>query len=101
MVRDVAVRFCTANPTIGVFSRALIMGGVGTSESERCHLNEDKVQDALGRPVVEKTVPSSDDNRMWRPRGERLNPAFTLQRHTATTAGVMVWGVIAYNTGHS
>ncbi|GFU75966.1 transposable element Tcb2 transposase [Trichonephila clavipes] len=43
---------------------------------------------------------SSDDNRVrvWRHRGERLNPAFDLQRHTAPTAGVMVWGVIAYNT---
>ncbi|GFX01529.1 transposable element Tcb2 transposase [Trichonephila clavipes] len=33
-----------------------------------------------------------------RPRDERLNPAFALQRHTTPTAGVMVWGVIAYNT---
>ncbi|GFS73838.1 transposable element Tcb2 transposase [Trichonephila clavipes] len=43
---------------------------------------------------------SSDDNRVrvWRPRGERLNPAFALQRHTSPTVGVMVWGVIAYNT---
>ncbi|GFY03953.1 transposable element Tcb2 transposase [Trichonephila clavipes] len=43
---------------------------------------------------------SSDDNRVrvWRPRGERLNPAFTLQRHTASTAGVMAWCAIAYNT---
>ncbi|GFX67924.1 transposable element Tcb2 transposase [Trichonephila clavipes] len=43
---------------------------------------------------------SSDDNRVcvWRPRGERLNPAFALQRYTAPTAGVIVWGVIAYNT---
>ncbi|GFT39024.1 transposable element Tcb2 transposase [Trichonephila clavipes] len=43
---------------------------------------------------------SSDDNRarVWRPRGERLNPAFALQRHTPPTAVVMVWGVIAYNT---
>ncbi|GFT93146.1 transposable element Tcb2 transposase [Trichonephila clavipes] len=43
---------------------------------------------------------SSDGNRVrvWRPRGERLSPAFALQRHTAPTAGVMVWGVIAYNT---
>ncbi|GFT38951.1 transposable element Tcb2 transposase [Trichonephila clavipes] len=42
---------------------------------------------------------SSDDNRVrvWRPRGERLNPTFALQRHTALTAGVMVWGAIAYN----
>ncbi|GFT75731.1 transposable element Tcb2 transposase [Trichonephila clavipes] len=43
---------------------------------------------------------SSDDNRVrvWRPRGERLSPAFALQRHTAPTAGVMVWGAITYNT---
>ncbi|GFX98778.1 transposable element Tcb1 transposase [Trichonephila clavipes] len=34
-----------------------------------------------------------DDNRVrvWRPRGERLNPAFSLQRHITPTAGVMVW----------
>ncbi|GFV79111.1 transposable element Tcb2 transposase [Trichonephila clavipes] len=46
---------------------------------------------------------SSDDNRVrvWRPRVERLNPAFALQRHTSPTAGVMVWGAIAYNTGVS
>ncbi|GFX09424.1 transposable element Tcb2 transposase [Trichonephila clavipes] len=43
---------------------------------------------------------SSDDNhvRVWRPRAERLNPAFILQRHTVFRAGVMIWGVIAYNT---
>ncbi|GFU63304.1 transposable element Tcb2 transposase [Trichonephila clavipes] len=43
---------------------------------------------------------SSDDNRVrvWRPRGERLNPAFALQQHIASTAGVMVWGAIAYST---
>ncbi|GFV52643.1 transposable element Tcb2 transposase [Trichonephila clavipes] len=33
-----------------------------------------------------------------RPRDERLNPAFALQRHTTPTAGVMVWSAIAYNT---
>ncbi|GFT70053.1 transposable element Tcb2 transposase [Trichonephila clavipes] len=42
---------------------------------------------------------SSDDNHVcvWRPRREHLNPAFALQRHTTPTAGVMVWGVIAFN----
>ncbi|GFV76835.1 transposable element Tcb2 transposase [Trichonephila clavipes] len=47
-----------------------------------------------------KINPSSDENhvRVWRPRAARLKPAFALQRHTASTAGVMVWGVIAYNT---
>ncbi|GFX60942.1 transposable element Tcb1 transposase [Trichonephila clavipes] len=73
---------------------------VVTSGSERCHLHKDQAQDDLDRPVIEKTAPSNDDNRVrvWRLRGERINPAFTLQRHTASTAGVMVWGVIAYNT---
>ncbi|GFX28165.1 transposable element Tcb2 transposase [Trichonephila clavipes] len=35
---------------------------------------------------------SSDDNRVrvWRPRGECLNPAFASQRHTAPTAGVKI-----------
>ncbi|GFW34481.1 transposable element Tcb1 transposase [Trichonephila clavipes] len=43
---------------------------------------------------------SSDDNRdpLWRPRDEHLNPAFALQRHTAPTAGLMIWDTIAYNT---
>ncbi|GFX13068.1 transposable element Tcb2 transposase [Trichonephila clavipes] len=36
--------------------------------------------------------------RVWRPRGECLNPAFALQRHTAPTAGVMVWGALVCNT---
>ncbi|GFT63472.1 transposable element Tcb2 transposase [Trichonephila clavipes] len=35
---------------------------------------------------------SSDNNRVrvWRPRGERHNPVFALQRHTASATGVMV-----------
>ncbi|GFT64019.1 transposable element Tcb2 transposase [Trichonephila clavipes] len=43
---------------------------------------------------------SSDDYhvRVWKPRGERLNPAFVLQQQTTPTAGVMVWGAIAHNT---
>ncbi|GFX58582.1 hypothetical protein TNCV_417611 [Trichonephila clavipes] len=31
---------------------------------------------------------------VWRPRGERFNPAFALQRLTTPTAGVIVWGAI-------
>ncbi|GFU96766.1 transposable element Tcb1 transposase [Trichonephila clavipes] len=43
---------------------------------------------------------SSDENRVrvWRPLGERLNPAFALQLCTAPTAVVMVWGASDYNT---
>ncbi|GFX82580.1 transposable element Tcb2 transposase [Trichonephila clavipes] len=65
-------------------------GGVGAVDP-RFHKHEDQAQDALDRPVVEKTAKS-------KPCGERLNPAFALQRHTAPTADVMVWGAIAYNT---
>ncbi|GFU52121.1 HTH_Tnp_Tc3_2 domain-containing protein [Trichonephila clavipes] len=35
-------------------------GGVGTRGSERCHLHENDAQDALDRPVVEKTAKSSE-----------------------------------------
>ncbi|GFV79503.1 transposable element Tcb2 transposase [Trichonephila clavipes] len=43
---------------------------------------------------------SSDDNRVrvWRARSDHLNTTFALQRHSAPTAGVMVWGAIADNT---
>ncbi|GFV39885.1 transposable element Tcb2 transposase [Trichonephila clavipes] len=39
-----------------------------------------------------------NSGRDWRPRGERHNPAFALQRHSSPTAGVMVWNAKAYNT---
>ncbi|GFV99983.1 transposable element Tcb2 transposase [Trichonephila clavipes] len=91
-----------------LFSEENKTGGAVTSKSERCHLHKDQAQDALDRPVINKTATSdesrfnlsSDDNcvRVLKPRGERLDPAFALHRHTAPTAGVMVWGVIAYNT---
>ncbi|GFT29763.1 hypothetical protein TNCV_4891641 [Trichonephila clavipes] len=35
---------------------------------------------------------------MRKSRGEHLNPAFALQRHTAPKAGVMVWVAIANDT---
>ncbi|GFW47351.1 transposable element Tcb1 transposase [Trichonephila clavipes] len=77
-----------------------------------------QVAPSLGAPVSSRTIRrrlakghlgsrdesrfnlSNDNNRVrvWRPRGERLNPTFTLQRHTAPTAGVTVWGAIALNT---
>ncbi|GFW14002.1 transposable element Tcb1 transposase [Trichonephila clavipes] len=39
--------------------------------------------------------------RVWRLRGERLNPASVLLRHTAPLAGLMVWGAVAYITQSS
>ncbi|GFT09384.1 transposable element Tcb1 transposase [Trichonephila clavipes] len=45
-------------------------------------------------------VLGTDDNRVrvWRRPGERYNFPHTVLRHTARTAGVMVWGAIAYDS---
>ncbi|GFY07023.1 transposable element Tc1 transposase [Trichonephila clavipes] len=45
-------------------------------------------------------VLGTDDNRVWvwRHPGERYNSPQTVLRHTARTAGVMVWGVIVYDS---
>ncbi|GFW55816.1 transposable element Tc1 transposase [Trichonephila clavipes] len=44
-------------------------------------------------------VLGTDDNRVrvWRRPDERNNFSYTVLRHTAHTAGVMVWGAIAYD----
>ncbi|GFW92021.1 transposable element Tcb2 transposase [Trichonephila clavipes] len=45
-------------------------------------------------------VLGADDNRVrvWRHPGERYDSPHTFLRHTARTAGVMVWGAIAYDS---
>ncbi|GFV80394.1 transposable element Tcb1 transposase [Trichonephila clavipes] len=45
-------------------------------------------------------VLGTDDNRVWvwRRPGERYNSPHTVLRPTARTAGVMVWGAIAYDS---
>ncbi|GFX78563.1 transposable element Tcb2 transposase [Trichonephila clavipes] len=45
-------------------------------------------------------VLGTDDNRVqvWRRPGVRYNSFHTVLRHTARTAGVMVWGAIAYDS---
>ncbi|GFX07459.1 transposable element Tc1 transposase [Trichonephila clavipes] len=45
-------------------------------------------------------VLGTDDNRVrvWRRPGERYNSPHTVLRHTARTAGVMVWGAIVYDS---
>ncbi|GFV69516.1 transposable element Tcb1 transposase [Trichonephila clavipes] len=45
-------------------------------------------------------VLGTDDNcvRVWRHPGERYNFPYTVLRHTARTAGVMVWGAITYDS---
>ncbi|GFU90078.1 transposable element Tcb1 transposase [Trichonephila clavipes] len=59
----------------------------------------------IGQKVVfsdeSRFVLRTDDNRVrvWRRPGERYNsPPYTVLRHTARTAGVMVWGAIAYDS---
>ncbi|GFS51691.1 transposable element Tcb2 transposase [Trichonephila clavipes] len=45
-------------------------------------------------------VLGADDNRVrvWRCPGERYNSPHTVLRHTARTAGVMIWGAIAFDS---
>ncbi|GFT82316.1 transposable element Tcb1 transposase [Trichonephila clavipes] len=45
-------------------------------------------------------VLGTDNNRVreWRRPGERYNSPHTVLRHTACTAGIMVWGSIAYDS---
>ncbi|KFM58838.1 Transposable element Tc1 transposase, partial [Stegodyphus mimosarum] len=45
----------------------------------------------------------ADDHRVrvWKGRGQRSQSAFVLQRHTAITPGVMVWGAISYDSRSS
>ncbi|GFU93601.1 transposable element Tcb1 transposase [Trichonephila clavipes] len=45
-------------------------------------------------------VLGTDDNRVrvWRYPGEQYNSPHTVLRHTARTAGVMVWGAIVYDS---
>ncbi|GFY25340.1 transposable element Tcb1 transposase [Trichonephila clavipes] len=45
-------------------------------------------------------VLGTDDNRVrvWRRPGDRYNSNHTALRHTARTAGVLVWGAIAYDS---
>ncbi|GFU09024.1 transposable element Tcb1 transposase [Trichonephila clavipes] len=77
-----------------------------TSRREDHHIVRNaRVQPTAYRPSSKHSDESrfnlrSDDNcvRVGRPRGERLNPASALQRHTAPIADVMVSGTIAYNT---
>ncbi|GFV68240.1 hypothetical protein TNCV_1875221 [Trichonephila clavipes] len=58
-------------------------GGVGTSESERCHSHENQAQDALDRPVVEQTATSMAS---WAPHEfERIRGKVTanMERNTS------------------
>ncbi|GFU42479.1 transposable element Tcb1 transposase [Trichonephila clavipes] len=84
------------------FERGRIIGMMEAG-LEWCHARRNWTADEWNQVVFSDESRfnlSSDDNRVrvWRPRGERLNPTFSLQQHTAPIAGVMVWDTIAYNT---
>ncbi|GFV65060.1 transposable element Tc1 transposase [Trichonephila clavipes] len=46
---------------------------------------------------------SADDHRtrVWRRSGQRSDPAFIVERHTAISQGVTVWGAISWDTRSS
>ncbi|GFT89016.1 HTH_Tnp_Tc3_2 domain-containing protein [Trichonephila clavipes] len=46
---------------------------------------------------------SADDHRtrVWRRTGQRSDPAFIVERHTAISQGVAVWGAISWDTRSS
>ncbi|GFW00992.1 transposable element Tcb2 transposase [Trichonephila clavipes] len=58
----------------------------------------------IGKKIVfsdaSRFVLGTDDNRewVWRCPGERYNSSHTVLRHTARTAGAMVWGATAYDS---
>ncbi|GFX49902.1 transposable element Tcb1 transposase [Trichonephila clavipes] len=89
IVRNACIQPTTSSAAI----QAHVPPSLGTHMSSR----------TIRRHLAEEHLGSRrphDDNRVrvWRPCSERLNPAIALQRHIALTAGVMVWGVVAYNT---
>ncbi|GFX42505.1 HTH_Tnp_Tc3_2 domain-containing protein [Trichonephila clavipes] len=59
---------------------------------ETCHLS-DECRFSL----------SADDHRtrVWRRTGQRSDPAFIVERHTAISQGVTVWGAISWDTRSS
>ncbi|GFT79249.1 transposable element Tcb1 transposase [Trichonephila clavipes] len=88
--------------------------GSGTTRKTRRREDRRIVREALVDPTVTRStiradvvfsdesrfVLGTEDNhvRVWRRPGERYNPPHNLLRHTARTAGVMVWEAIAYDS---
>ncbi|GFX91393.1 transposable element Tcb1 transposase [Trichonephila clavipes] len=93
-------RFRRQHEQLSQFKRGIIISMMEAWWSSRRIARQLGHFDCVKRSDESRFNLCSDDNRVrvWRPRGERLNPALALQRHTAPTAGVTVWDVIAYNT---
>ncbi|GFT63219.1 transposable element Tcb2 transposase [Trichonephila clavipes] len=105
IVRNARVQATASSAAIQAQVISLLEAPVSTRILRRClaevHLGSwHPLRELPLTPTLRRLRLESDNNRVrvWRPRGERLNPAFAYQRQTSPTSGVIVWGVIAYNT---
>ncbi|GFX76069.1 HTH_Tnp_Tc3_2 domain-containing protein [Trichonephila clavipes] len=60
-------------------------------------------KETTDRSWLEEPTLSDDDHRtrVWRRTGQRSDPAFIVERHTAISQGVTVWGAISWDTRSS
>ncbi|GFU41709.1 transposable element Tcb1 transposase [Trichonephila clavipes] len=77
------------------WSASRVARQLGRSDCVWCHLRGNWTEAEWNQVVFSDesrlNLNSDDDRfRVWRPRVERLKPAFTSQRHNTPTAGVMV-----------
>ncbi|GFS94112.1 transposable element Tcb1 transposase [Trichonephila clavipes] len=83
------------------FERGLIIG-MKTAGWSTCRVAGQNVTDWQKVVFSDefRFVLGKDDNRVrvWRCPGERYNSPHTVLRHTARTAGVMVWEAIVYDS---
>ncbi|GFY13320.1 transposable element Tcb2 transposase [Trichonephila clavipes] len=96
-------RFRRQYEQLSQFERERIIGMMQGEWSSRRVARQLGHSDCVVRRCWGQWIRESDESRfnrvcVWKTRGERLNPVFALQQHTAPTAGMMVWNAIAYNT---
>ncbi|GFW72180.1 transposable element Tc1 transposase [Trichonephila clavipes] len=83
------------------FERGLIIGmKIAGWLTHRVASQVDRSKCAARNCWEQWTREGTENNRVrvWRHPGERYNSPHTVLRHTARTAGVMVWGAIAYDS---
>ncbi|GFX20786.1 uncharacterized protein TNCV_78431 [Trichonephila clavipes] len=84
------------------FERGRIIGGVGTSGSEKYHLHEDQAKDALDRPIVEKSGTSGtahEETKLQR-NGTRSSLATNPDSISAVKTIVFVCGDFVVNASN-
>ncbi|GFU06927.1 transposable element Tcb2 transposase [Trichonephila clavipes] len=67
------------------------------------HLGRSDMVSCSVLATVDHRSLSADDHRtrVWRRTGQRSDPAFIVERHTAISQGVTVWGAISWDTQSS